>query len=153
MGASGWSYVTEYEGDVEAALGALHAREFQEEYGGEFASLEDLRQDEYLATEGTHSILDIYAVVATDKPPVATCLDDHGTLRPLALDRVVHHFGTERPTVERFRELIDAANEMNHEEFQRSLPNECRMRWTAYHVTLYSEDKASHLGIFGFSGD
>ncbi|GLW46520.1 hypothetical protein Stsp02_21820 [Streptomyces sp. NBRC 14336] len=84
----------------------MQAREFQEEYGNEYASLEDLRQDDYLVT-----------------------------------------------TVERFRELIDAANEMNHEEFQRSLPNECRMRWTACYVTLYSEDKASHLGIFGYSGD
>lgn len=33
MGASGWDYVTRYDGDVEAALEALRARVFQEEYG------------------------------------------------------------------------------------------------------------------------
>ena len=62
MGAGGWDYVTGYDGDVEAALATLRARVFQEEYGdgARHGSLEDLYEDEeFLGSEGTHSILDI----------------------------------------------------------------------------------------------
>ncbi|MFD7875499.1 hypothetical protein ACFV5G_15570 [Streptomyces sp. NPDC059766] len=97
MGASGWDYVTEYEGDVRAALKALHARVFQEEYGDDedYASLEDLFADEYMAEEGTHTVLDITKVVATDAPPERYVPADYRTLRPLARERVRHHFGTD----------------------------------------------------------
>ncbi|MGW0942376.1 hypothetical protein ACWD4O_07405 [Streptomyces sp. NPDC002623] len=73
MGASGWDYVTRFDGDVEAALANLHASVFQEEYGdgASYRSLEDLYADEeFMGAEGTHSILDIDRVVATDDPPV-----------------------------------------------------------------------------------
>ncbi|MFE3634743.1 hypothetical protein [Streptomyces sp. NPDC059168] len=41
----------------------------------------------------------------------------------------------------------------SHKEHKQSLLGECRMRWTGYYVVLYSGDSATHLGIFGFSGD
>ena len=66
MGASGWDYVTRYDGDVEAALEALRARVFQEEYGdgSSYRSIEDLYEDEeFMGTEGTHTVLDIDTVV------------------------------------------------------------------------------------------
>ncbi|MEU3607492.1 hypothetical protein AB0E83_18915 [Streptomyces sp. NPDC035033] len=156
MGASGWSYVTEYDGDVEAAVEALHARVFQEEYGdgSSYESLDELYEDEeFMGTEGTHTILDLDRVVATDTPPSPSRSSDHGTLRPLARDRVVHHFGTAEPTVEQFEKLIAAGWAARHEEYERSLPGECRMRWTGYHVVLHSGGAPTHLGIFGFSGD
>lgn len=42
---------------------------------------------------------------------------------------------------------------MSHEEHERSLLGECQMRWTGYYLALYSDDRPTHLGIFGFSGD
>ncbi|WP_406424125.1 hypothetical protein OH809_03460 [Streptomyces sp. NBC_00873] len=157
MGASGWDYVTPYDGDVAAALAALQARVFQEEYGdgAHFRSLEDLYQDEeFMGTEGTHTILDIDTVVPTDDPPRPSRATDYGTLRPLAPSRVVYHFGTDRPSVEQYEELVAAANEApSHEEHERSLLGECQMRWTGYYVVLHSDGRPTHLGIFGFSGD
>lgn len=52
-----------------------------------------------MGTEGTHTILDIDGVVATDDPSARSGIADYGTLRPLALSRVVHHVGTDRPSV------------------------------------------------------
>ncbi|MGW2820117.1 hypothetical protein ACWC24_03820 [Streptomyces sp. NPDC001443] len=156
MGASGWDYVTEYDGDAAAALDALHARVFQEKYGdgSEYRSLAELWEDEeFMGEEGTHTILDIDRVVATDDPPTELRVSDYNTLRPLASDRVVHHFGTDRPTVEQYERLVAAAAPASHEEHERSLLGECRMRWTGYYVVLHSDDEPTHLGIFGFSGD
>ncbi|MER5612160.1 hypothetical protein [Streptomyces sp. NPDC002215] len=157
MGASGWDYVTRYDGDAEAALGTLQARVFQEEYGdgARYPSLKDLYADsEFMGTEGTHTILDIDRVVATDDLPTRSGVADYGTLRPLALSRVAHHFGTDRPTVEQYEELAAAANDAaSHEEHERSLFGECQTQWTGYYVVLYSDDRPTHLGIFGFSGD
>ncbi|MEU7110780.1 hypothetical protein [Streptomyces sp. NPDC046182] len=157
MGASGWDYVTTCDGDAEAALATLQAKVFQEEYGDDarYRSLEDLYEDEELmGTEGTHTILDIDRVVATDDPPSSSAMSDYGTLRPLALDRVTHHFGTDRPSVEQYEELATAAHEAaSHEEYEQSLLGECRMRWTGNYVVLYSGDRPTHLGIFGISGD
>ncbi|MGH4035305.1 hypothetical protein ACQB60_41100 [Actinomycetota bacterium Odt1-20B] len=157
MGASGWDYVTGYDGDVEAAVAILQARVFQEEYGddGRYRSLEDLYEDEELmGTEGTHTILDIDRVIDTDAPPTRSCIADYGTLRPLALDRVMHHFGTHHPSVKQYEELAAAAHEAaSHEEYEQSLLGECQMRWTGYYVVLFSGGGPTHLGIFGFSGD
>ncbi|MFI7354628.1 hypothetical protein ACIBTP_11845 [Streptomyces avidinii] len=152
MGASGWNYVTRYDGDVEAALAALQARVFQQEYGdgARYRSLEDLYKDEeFMGTEGTHTVLDIVEVVATDDPPTRLGLADYSTLRPLALSRVVHHFGTDRPSVDQYEELVAAANQ----DYESSLLDECQMRWTGYYIVLCTEDRPTHLGIFGFSGD
>ncbi|MEU0343909.1 hypothetical protein ABZ092_34400 [Streptomyces bobili] len=67
---------------------------------------------------------------------------------------MVHHFGAGRPTVEQYEELVAAANEAaSHEEHERSLLGECQMRWTGYYIVLYSDDRPTHLGIFGFSAD
>ncbi|MFD0306753.1 hypothetical protein [Streptomyces sp. NPDC127119] len=66
----------------------------------------------------------------------------------------MHHFRTDRPSVEQYEELAAAAREAaNHEEHERSLLGECRMRWTGYYVVLHSDGRPTHLGIFGSSGD
>ncbi|MFI1170020.1 hypothetical protein [Streptomyces melanogenes] len=157
MGASGWDYIIRYDGDTKAALTALQDRVFEEEYGdhAHYRSIEDLYEDaEFMGNEGTHTILDIDRVVATDDPPTQSDMADYGTLRPLALNRVVHHFATDRPSVERYEQLVTAAHEAaSYEEHQQSLLGECQMRWTGYYIALYTGDNPTHLGIFGLSGD
>jgi hypothetical protein len=147
MGASGWEYVTPYEGSVEKSLEALHQRVFEELYGGDdtYGGLDDLWADEeFMGEEGTHSVLDIQRVVHSTAALSPRNVEDYGTLRPLAHDRVVHHFGTGRPTPARFSELPE-----------RTLFDECDMRWTGVYVLLYAgaQPEPTHLGVFGYSGD
>ncbi|MFF4210384.1 hypothetical protein ACFYZE_13705 [Streptomyces sp. NPDC001796] len=157
MGASEWEYVTPYEGTVEKSLEALQARVFQEDYGdaGTYRSLEELWDDEEFMSEGTHSILDIDRVVHTTAAPSSYNIRDYGTLRPLAPDRVVHHFGTDRPTPGRFEELLAQARTTRRfgPDAVETLFDECRMRWTGVYIVLYTGDEPTHLGIFGYSGD
>jgi len=158
MGASGWEYVTPYEGTVEQSLAALHMREFQELYGADdsYESLEELWEDEeFMGEEGTHSILDIQRVVHTTAAPSEHEAKDYGTLRPLAPARAVHHFDTDRPAPGQFQEALDRAYASIRLPPQRedTLLDECRMRWTGVYVVLYTDDKPTHLGIFGYSGD
>ncbi|OAH13187.1 hypothetical protein STSP_35120 [Streptomyces jeddahensis] len=162
MGASGWQYVTPYKGSVEESLEALHTEVFEELYGYDdtYGSLEELWEDEeFMEEEGTHSILDIQRVVHTNAAPSEHNVEDYGTLRPLAHDRIVHHFGTDRPSLSRFAELIDEAYEVIRtvapaaRQHSETLLDECRMRWTGVYVVLYTDEEPSHVGIFGYSGD
>ncbi|POX52229.1 hypothetical protein [Streptomyces sp. Ru72] len=158
MGASDWEYVTSYEGTIEKSLEALHARVFQQTYGDDdtYRSLEELWDDgEFMGQEGTHSILDIDRVVHTTAAPSPSDVRDYGTLRPLAHDRLVHHFGTDRPTPGRFEEVLARARAALRygPDAGESLLDECRMRWTGVYVVLYTDDEPTHLGIFGYSGD
>lgn len=158
MGASGWEYVTPFKGTVEESLEALQAQVFQELYGDDetYRDIEELWQDEeFMGVEGTHSILDIDRVVHATTAPSDHNIEDYGTLRPLALERITHHFGTDRPTPGQFEELIaqtHAAITFPHDRGE-TLLDECRMRWTGVYVVLYTTDEPTHLGIFGFSGD
>lgn len=158
MGASGWEYVTPYKGTVEESLVVLHAQVFQELYGDDetYRDLEELWQDqEFMGAEGTHSILDIDRVVHTTAAPSSHNAEDYGTLRPLAHERIVHHFGTDRPTPGQFEELLAQAHAAIRfpPDCAETLLDECRMRWTGVYVVLYTGDELTHLGIFGFSGD
>lgn len=158
MGASGWEYVVPFEGTVERTLEALHARVFEEEYGDDdtYASLEELWEDEeFMGNEGTHSILDIQRVVHTTAPPSERVVEDYGTLRPLGPDRLIRHFGTDRPSPAQFEEVVAQAYAAITipPGAQETLLDECRMRWTGVHVVLYTDDQPTHLGIFGYSGD
>ncbi|MFI1105670.1 hypothetical protein [Streptomyces melanogenes] len=75
-----------------------------------------------MGTEGTHTILDIDRVVASDDPPTQSGTADYGTLRPLALSRVARHFATDRPSVEHYDKLVTADDEEEHQH----RPQECR---------------------------
>ncbi|MFI9833058.1 hypothetical protein ACIHIX_35845 [Streptomyces sp. NPDC051913] len=158
MGASGWEYVTPFKGTVEESLEALHAQVFQEEYGDDdtYGSLEELWADEeFMGEEGTHSILDIDRVVHTATAPSDHDVRDYGTLRPLAPERVRHHFGTEHPTPDQFQEALarSYASMGPRSGPDETLLDECRMRWTGLYVVLHTGDEPTHLGMFGFSGD
>lgn len=157
MGASGWDYVTKYEGDVQASLDALHARVFAEEFGetGDYADLAELWADaEFMGTGGTHTVLDVPLAAAETGGPA------EGVLRPLPADRLLHHFGAARPTVARYRELTAAAERaMSQEEYEQSLLGEEFPIWSGLYVLLYDETEGeteggepTHVGFFGCSG-
>jgi hypothetical protein len=74
----------------------------------------------------------------------------------MASDRILHHFGGDRPTPERFQDLLDASYAaMDRPPHVRggTLLGACRMRWTGLYVVLYTGEEMSHLGAFGYSGD
>ncbi|WP_432156477.1 MULTISPECIES: hypothetical protein [unclassified Streptomyces] len=159
MGASGWDYVTPYRGSVEATLKALHDEVFQELFGDdeEYGSLDELYADEeFMGEEGTHSILDVRRIVGTAEPPQQREAD-YFTLRPLPTARLVHHFGTERPTVRQYEEAMTRAYEALGTGLpgaeDMSLLGEDRMRWSGVYVLLYTDDLPTHVGFFGSSGD
>lgn len=110
MGASGWEYVVPYQPDLGAALEALRHHVFASgEYhkpGGDVfgfgdlpapASVEDLFEQEqyweFLATSGTHSIIDVRNVVPADD----FAGEELGTIRPLSDAECVQLFGAAQP--------------------------------------------------------
>ncbi|MEU6342851.1 hypothetical protein ABZ883_18150 [Streptomyces sp. NPDC046977] len=160
MGASGWDYVTSYRGSLQATLTALQGEVFQELYGSgeEYGSLEELHADEeFMGEEGTHSILDIERVVETKRRLRSPRTDEYGTIRPLAPARLIHHFGTERPTVDQYNDTLarsyEAMATSRPGEEDTTLLGELRTRWTGFCVLLYTDDRPTHVGFFGFSGD
>ncbi|MFG3095112.1 hypothetical protein [Streptomyces sp. NPDC048202] len=154
MGASGWDYVTAYQGSVEASLEALHGEVFQELYGDgeEYGSRAELYADEeFIEEEGTHSILDVRRVAK--KPGAAK----RCTLRPLPAARLVHHFGTDRPSVRQYEDAMARAYEALESGRpggeDATLLGEQRMSWTGVYVVLYADGRPTHVGFFGSSGD
>lgn len=161
MGASGWSYVTPFRGDVAASLRELRERVFQEK---DYYWWDDFEEDEArpetiagiwdsetMQETGTHSILDVDRVLATTDPPDWTNHDDYGTVRPLREDRIRHHFGTDQPTPAQF-EAIDASAD---DETRRAFHDELTMRSAGLYVLLYEagSDEPTHVGFWGYSGD
>lgn len=150
MGASGWDYVTEYEGSVEASLSALQERVFAQEFGemDDYPDLAALWADhEFMGTQGTHTILDVVRVAPGPE-------EEDGAVRPLAADRLLHHFGTDRPTVAQYEgALARAERAMSHEEYTESLPGEADLRWSGLYVLLYTDGQPTHIGFHGSSGD
>ncbi|MFJ3663442.1 hypothetical protein ACIPPM_23585 [Streptomyces sp. NPDC090119] len=154
MGASGWDYVTPYRGSVEATLEALQDEVFHELYGDgeEYGSRAELYADEeFMAEEGTHSILDVRRVAG--KPGAAKRF----TFRPLPAARLVHHFGTDRPSVRQYEDAMARAYEVLESGRpggeDATLLGEHRMSWTGVHVVLHADGRPTHVGFFGSSGD
>lgn len=143
MGASGWEYITPYVGGIEATLQALHEQVFQKMYGdeGRYGSLDEFYGDvESFGASGTHTVLDVVHVVTTTDTPDGERDEDFSTLRPLSPERITHHLGTERPTVQQFQEC-------------GTLDYEVGMGWSGFYILLYTDGEPTHVGIFGASGD
>ncbi|QIY67330.2 hypothetical protein HEP85_13195 [Streptomyces sp. RPA4-2] len=160
MGASAWDYVTPYQGSVQTTLAALHDEVFQELYGDgeEYESLEAVYADEeFMGEEGTHSILDIDRIVETSEPPRNLHVADYGTIRPLPPVRLIHYFGTNRPTVDQYNDTMarsyEAMETSRPGEESTTLLGELRMCWTGFYVLLYADCQPTHVGFFGSSGD
>ncbi|MFJ1599844.1 hypothetical protein [Streptomyces sp. NPDC088261] len=158
-----------------ASLAALQEEVFAQEYGDgeEYSTIEELyADDEFMEEEGTHSILDVRSVVESTKPPRESRAADRFTVRPLALARLLTHFGTDRPTVQQYEDAIDRSDALIRArrpgDRNTSLLGEHTVRWTGFYVLLHRDDEhcgdknrddknrgdePSHVGFFGASGD
>lgn len=159
MGASDWRYVTPYHGDVAAALQELRERVFRdkqyywwdllEEDDPRPASIDGIWASQQMRESGTHSILDVGRVVTTTDLPDYRNPGDYGTVRPLAPDRVAHHFGTTHPTGAQFEALAMDISSPGHGDFI----NELTMRGAGLYVLLYDRETPAEVGFWGYSGD
>jgi hypothetical protein len=160
MGASGWQYVTRYRGSVAHSLEELRERVFRDKdyyWWDDFEEdeprperIDGIWESEAMKHSGTHSILDVNRVVETTEPASwENWRQDAGTIRPLAPDRVLRHFGTERPTRAQFELLTGNPQAPGHAKFIC----EPQMRGTGLYVLLHEGDTPTEVGIWGFSGD
>jgi hypothetical protein len=74
---------------------------------------------------------------------------DYATVRPLAAERVLHHFGTDRPTRAQFGALALASENPGYLDFSKEL----RVRSAGLFVLLYEGDAVADVGFWGYSGD
>jgi hypothetical protein len=162
MGASEWTYVTPYRGDVETSLRELQQRVFQdseyywfwERYPGDDplprpATIDGIWETETMQAEGTHSILDIDRVLTTTDPPARRNYSDYATVRPLSAERVRHHFGTGQPTRAQFEALAFDHETPGHRDFMEEL----KVRSAGLYVLLYEGEEITDVGFWGYSGD
>ncbi|GAA4264344.1 hypothetical protein [Dactylosporangium darangshiense] len=108
MGASGWSYVVEYQPDLEAAFETLQAKVFTEgdywwavpgewgksarDYPNRPRTIDELFADERVQESGTHSILDMRRVLPDGEPQKFGWLDAAVT-SPFEFDRLFAEYG------------------------------------------------------------
>jgi hypothetical protein len=140
VGASGWHYVTEYDGDLQAALDRLRRRVLDSgDYYwpselGRPTALEELTEG--IPHDGTHSVLDVTEVLEPDNG------DEWGTLRLLSTEERIDLFGTAEPTRADFDRSVGRLSDIHP-----------RLMWGGYAVVLSDGGAAGHLGIWGVSGD
>jgi hypothetical protein len=155
MGASGWEYVVPYQPDLGAALGALRRQVFAagdyvkpNSYGDVFNLPEPSRADDYweqeqyaefMGTSGTHSIIDIEAVI-----PAGFDGDDFGTIRLLSATECADLFGTAHPARADYEPL--AGSERLH-EYVTAGP------WTGRAALLWADGRPAEIVFWGYSGD
>ena len=161
MGASGWDYLVPFDTDVATTLAVLHDELFRAEYADDYATLEELWADEeFMGEAGTHTLLDTYRLLTTTAQPVPLHGEDYNTLRPLAPERVLHHFGTERPSLLQYQEQREADRRADeHRTYPPvadtpvTLDDEATMRWAGLYLLLYENDRPAHVAFWGSSGD
>jgi hypothetical protein len=151
MGATPWSYLFDYQSDINAALQALRQREFEAgryfpaiDYaefplrsghlgsGAQHASIEAAIED--ADADGTQTILDIREISEERLPGRASPLE------PLELLNV---FGTEMPTID----MVEDADEVPGEIF------DFIGRGQSVYVVLYEDDQPAKLLFVGYSYD
>jgi len=158
MGGSSWEYTVSFEVDVATTLAALHQQLFEQEFANGWADLGELWQDEeFMGNIGTHTILDVHCIVDSSDAPDWRSGDDYNTLRPLAAERIRHHFGTERPSRRQY-EALRAEQQLPPFEPRTpqspvTLDDECRMRWTGRYLLLYDGAGPTDVAFWGYSGD
>ena len=143
MGASGWKYRGEFDGDPVKTLHAIQKRIFE---SGDYlweeedddeprpATVEELWEIESVQESGTHSLMDVSEFVLPDAEPGI------GAIRPLNPAELVALFGTEQPTVADYDRIGDM-----------DLPEQ--PRWTGKCAVLYENGKPVELALWGNSGD
>jgi hypothetical protein len=150
MGASGWEYYVPYQVDVTAALRDLQAQVFERGeivWHGEWkpgrslipATLDELWQDQWAQTEGTHSILDVDRVI---DPHDYT--GDMMTVRPLTDDEVQTCIGSDKPTRADFERAYQDGG----------LVELIAERWNGCCTVLFADDgEPTEIVFWGISGD
>jgi hypothetical protein len=151
VGASEWWYVVPYQDDLDEALDALRRRVFAD---GDFISpvdfglpapesVDDLAYqemyEEFMGTNGTHSILDIARGVV--RPGY-----DHGsegTIWRLTDEESQRVFGSARPS----RADFDVADRRALQDLVTG------RRWTGRAVVLWTGDNPDEIAFWGYSGD
>jgi hypothetical protein len=151
MGANPWSYLVDYQPDINAALQALRQQEFEAgryspaiDYaefplrsghpgsGAQHASIEAAIED--ADADGTQTILDIRGISEERLPGTASQLE------PLELLNV---FGTEMPTVD----MVDDEDEVPGEIF------DFIGRGQSVYIILYKDRQPKKLLFVGYSYD
>jgi len=106
------------------------------------ASVEDLLEQEqyweFMGTSGTHSIIDVPAVVPADAE------DAFGAIRPLADAEYAELFGVTQPGRADYEPL--ASSERLHDYVTGG-------RWTGRAAVLWADDAPSEILFWGISGD
>jgi len=154
MGASGWEYVVPYQPDLGAALAALRHEVFASGeylkpsfYGDVFnlpepTSVEDLLEQEqygeFMGTSGTHTIIDVWAVVPADAQ------DEFGAIRALSDAECAELFGAAQPGRAHYEPLA------NSEQLYGYVTGG---RWTGRAAVLWADDSPSEIVFWGISGD
>lgn len=147
MGASGWSYIVEYQPDLNKALHELREKVFAEgDYywaAGERgeprsaldngpATIEELFADEAVQESGTHSIIDVIRVLADGDEP------GYCTVQPVTPAEALRHTGTELLGREHLKAIEDLAEK----------------RWFGRCAVLHKADGTpEEICFWGFSGD
>jgi hypothetical protein len=132
MGAEPWDYFVPYEANIQSALDRLREREFR---AGRFRGSE-MRpvsiEDAVIAmdADGTASILDIDHVA--DEPEFCA-------VAPVPADRLIEHFGTDRPT----REMVEQGEDL-FEDIERG---------QGVYIVVYKDGAPSELYFAGYSFD
>jgi hypothetical protein len=153
MGASCWSYVVDYVDDPQEMLDELHKAELAE--GNYYwcqpetpkpATFQDLHQlyrrpeNELIATNGTHSILNVFRLL-----PTGTA-DDYGTIVPLTPEQVQKAFGTAEPSREQFE--IAYADNSTEDRIDTDI-----QRWSGRYTPLFQDGAPRQFAVWGVSGD
>jgi hypothetical protein len=105
------------------------------------SSLDDLQEPywEFMGTSGTHSIIDVFAVV-----PVESGSEKFGTIRPLSEGEYVELFGVARPGRS---EYVPLAGSERLQDFITG------GRWTGRAALLWSDGTPAEILFWGYSGD
>ncbi len=151
MGATPWSYLVDYQPDINAALQTLRQQEFEAgryfpaiDYaefplssghlgpGAQHASIEAAIED--ADASGTQTILDIQEISEERLP---------GTVSPLESLELLNVFGTEIPTVD----LVEDEDEVPGEIF------DFIGRGQSVYIVLYKDGQPEKLLFVGYSYD
>jgi hypothetical protein len=151
LGASEWIYWHAYTANPVELLPQLH-REVLD--SGDYywadesvqrpSSLAELHKiysdeaNEFLASEGTHSILDVFNVGLADAP------DTYFTIKPLNHSEVIRLLGTDKPTHNQFEAVFEAHEAPGLFDFPR---------WSGRYTTIYSNGEPTEVVVWGYSGD
>lgn len=147
VGASGWDYSVPYQEDLGGAFGALRRKVFEErDYywapGGDWRpeeerlpwpeTEEELWENEIVQQAGTHSILDIFRIIAQDEEP------DYGAMKQVTEEEALRVLGTRKLT---------RADVPRFEEFDQ-------WRWYGRCAVLHDDrGRAEEIYFWGCSGD